>query len=65
MEYRNSRIDMTKNEKIKLVACYYGLSMKDAKKYVEEYDNENPNGKAYKYMIDFMNGQGRYAFWED
>ena len=31
---------MTKNEKIKLVAWYYGSAMKDAKKYVEEYDKE-------------------------
>lgn len=63
MEYR--RIDMTKNEKIKLVAWYYGSTMKDAKKYVEEYEKENPNGKAYKYMLDFMKAQGRHAFLED
>lgn len=56
---------MTKEEKIKLVAWYYGSAMKDAKKYVEEYDKEYPDGKAYEYMLDFMKAQGRLAFLED
>lgn len=56
---------MTKEEKIKLVRWYYGSAMKDAKKYVEEYDKENPNGKAYEYMLDFMKAQARLTFLED
>lgn len=56
---------MTKQEKINLVRWYYGSTCKDAKKYVEDYDKENPDGKAYDYMLDFMKAQARLSFLED
>lgn len=52
---------LTKKEKIALVRWYYGSTIKDAKKYVEEQDNEN----VYDSMLLFMETQGRLAFLED
>lgn len=56
---------LSKKEKINLVKWYYGSTMKDARKWVEDYDRDNPNGRAYEYMLDFMKAQGRLAFLED
>lgn len=56
---------LSKKEKVRLVQWYFGSTIKDAEKWVKEYDEENPNGQAYKYMLDFMTAQGRLAFLDD
>ena len=56
---------MTKKEKIALVKRYFGSVMKDAKKYVEDYDKQNPKGEIYEYIKDFFYHQDYKSFYED
>ena len=51
---------MKKKKKIELVRWYFGLTIKEAKKYVEEYDKDNPNGKVYELILDYLKRQAKY-----